>query len=321
MNKDKMPSHHGFKEKTAGIYPNETMKLLMERASCRNFSDRKIPDDVMNQILDAGIHAATGGNLQPYSIIKIQSETASRKLGDMCGQKFIAKAPVNLLFCIDWHRLEKWARLEIAPFSARDSFRHFWISFQDTIICAQNICTAADSFGIGSVYIGTVMDLMIEVRDMFKLPKGVLPVVLLCLGYPKSELMVRRKLGREIVVHEEEYGEISDARLKDAYAEKYHHAKIEKNKERLERIREVCLKIHGNSFADECVADIENKGHISVAQRYFGLHYAADIMPEGNEDFLLIMKEFGFSWFEKYNPKGVQVTQNQGGNNEGTEDK
>ncbi|UCD19141.1 MAG: nitroreductase family protein [candidate division WOR-3 bacterium] len=302
MKREKMPSHHGYKEKRSGAYPNETMKLLMERASCRNFSDREIPGEIMDQILEAGVHAATGGNLQPYSIVKIQSREASSKLAEMCGQEFIAKAKINLLFCIDWHRLERWARLETAPFSATSSFRHFWISFQDTLICAQNICTAADSFGIGSVYIGTVMDLMRDVYSMFGLPKGVLPVVLLCLGYPKSELMVRRKLTREIVVHAEKYREISDRDLKDAYDEKYHHAKIEKTDERLERIREVCEEVHGKTFAEECLADIEKKGYINVAQRYFGLHYAADIMPEGNREFIQIMKDFGFDWFDEFKP-------------------
>lgn len=303
MKPEKMPSHHGFKEKKSGSYPNETMKLLMERASCRSFSDKKIPEKIMNQILDAGVHAPTGGNLQPYSIIKIQSKDTSTKLAEMCYQDFIAKAQVNLLFCIDWHRLERWAQLEIAPFNATNSFRHFWISFQDTVICAQNICTAADSFGIGSVYIGTVMEFMREVRSVFGLPNGVLPVVLLCLGYPKSELMVRRKLGREITVHEEKYHELGEAALKDAYNEKYHHAKIEKTSERTARISEVCEKVHGKAFADKCLADIEEKGYINVAQRYFGLHYAADIMPDGNEDFVKITKEFGFDWFEAFKPK------------------
>jgi nitroreductase len=300
VKKEKMPSHHGYKEKSVGTHPNETMKLLIGRASCRNFADKDIPEEVMNQILDAGVHSPTGGNLQPYSIINIRSRKASSKLAEMCCQDFIAKARVNLLFCIDWHRLQRWADLETAPFTAMSSFRHFWISFQDTVICAQNICTAADSFGIGAVYIGTVMDLMSEVHEMFDLPKGVLPVVLLCLGYPKSNLMVRRKLKREIVVHDEKYHEASDTELRDAYAEKYHSAKIEMTDERVERIRDVCDKVHGKAFADECIADIKEKGYISVAQRYFGLHYAADIMPLGNEDFIKIMKEFGFDWFEEF---------------------
>ncbi|MDH4211141.1 MAG: nitroreductase family protein [candidate division WOR-3 bacterium] len=303
MNKDKIPSHHGYKEKKKGRFPNATMKLLVQRASCRNFANKKIPKSVLDMILETGTHAATGGNLQPYSIIKIETKEKREKLAKMCYQNFIAKAPVSLIFCIDWRRLQRWAEIEKAPFTATSSFRHFWISFQDTIICAQNICTAADSFGLGSVYIGTIMDLMREVREMFELPKGVLPVVLLCLGYPKSKPLVRRKLGREVIVHDEKYHEMSNGALKNAYGEKYHHAKIETTDERLKRMREVCQKVHGKSFADKCLYRIKQNGFINVAQRYFGLHYAADIMPDGNEDFIKTMKEFGFDWFERFKPK------------------
>jgi len=302
MKREEIPSHHGFKEKVSGRYPNDTLRLLIERASCRDFEDREISEDVLNLILDAGIHAPTGGNLQPYSIIKIVSRETRNRLAEICGQDFIARAPVNLIFCIDWHRLRRWAELELAPFTATDSFRHFWISFQDTIISAQNICTAADAMGLGSVYIGTIMDLMPDIRDICALPRGVLPVVLLCLGYPRSALMVRRKLGREVIVHSEKYQEIDDQHLRDAFDEKYHRAKIEMTDERLESIKKVCEKVHGVVFAKKCIEDIEKKGYISVAQRYFGLHYSADLMPDSNEEFLRWIKEFGFGWFEKYEP-------------------
>ena len=299
-----MPSHHGYKEKKDEHYANDTMKLLMERASCRNFADRKIPKKVLDSILDVGTHAATGGNLQPYSIIKIESLAMRKKLAEMCHQDFIAKAPVNLVFCIDWRRLQRWAELETAPFSATSSFRHFWISFQDTVICAQNICTAADALGLGSVYIGTIMEFFRETRDMLALPKGVFPMVLLCIGYSKGMRMVRRKLGRDVVVHDEKYQELDDADLRKAFDEKYHHVKIEMTEERLARIHDVCTKVHGSDFAKRCVEEINRAGHINAAQRYFGLHYEADLMPEGNEEFVAITKELGFNWFEDLEPKG-----------------
>jgi len=75
---NKLPSHHGVKEQVAGNYPNETIKLLIERASCRSFLDKKIPADVLQYILQSGTHAATGGNLQPYSIIKIEKQTTKK---------------------------------------------------------------------------------------------------------------------------------------------------------------------------------------------------------------------------------------------------
>jgi len=125
---------------------NETIRLLHERSSCRSFENRPIPADVLETVLAAGVHAPTGGNLQPYSIIKTEDPTVKERLTKLCGdQPFIATAPVDLLFCIDYHRLGRWAQLSTAPYTATSSFRHFWIAFQDTIIAAQNICTAADA--------------------------------------------------------------------------------------------------------------------------------------------------------------------------------
>ena len=73
-------SHHGVDDSAGRRYPNETMRLLLERGSCRYFENRKIPPDVLDLILKAGVHAPTGGNLQPYSIIKIEDEQTKRKL-------------------------------------------------------------------------------------------------------------------------------------------------------------------------------------------------------------------------------------------------
>ncbi len=302
MSKDDMPSHHGVKIQSAGEYPNETMRLLLKRASCRDFADKEIPDDVLRLVLEAGIHAPTGGNLQPFSIIKIKELAIRHKLARMCDQSFMAKAPVNLLFCIDWHRLERWAKLEIAPYSGSSAFLNFWISFQDTIIAAQNICTAADALNIGSVYIGTVADFLREMREMFELPDGVMPVVLLCLGYPKEKPKVRKKLALEIIVHDEKYHDPEDQKLIDAYNDKYPNVKITITDERLDQIYQTCLKVHGREFADKCIARIKQQGYISMVQRYFGLHYRADEMPTLNEYFLEVMEEFGFNWFKKWEP-------------------
>lgn len=300
MGKNSMSSHHGVKDEHGKDYSNETMRILNERASCRQFSNRRVAPEILEQIFETGVHAPTGGNLQPYSIIKIEDRKTRHKLADMCGQRFIGEAPINLLFCIDWHRLERWAKLEKAPFSAMSSFRHFWISFQDTVICAQNICTAVDALGLGSVYIGTVVDFFREIKEMFELPYGVFPVVLLCLGYRKTSPVKRRKLGADVVVHNEKYQLMNDKSLIEAFNEKYPNVKIEITDERLARLQEVCNTVHGNEFYKECLGKIEENGYINAAQRYFGLHYCADLMPEGNNDFLKIMEDYGFTWFKGF---------------------
>ncbi len=292
-----MPDHHGVDVSRSGAHPNATVRLLYERGSCRVFRDEKIPADILATVLGAGTHAPTGGNLQPYSIIQIEDETSRRELAELGAQALIAQAPVNLLFCIDYHRLERWAGLLDAPFTANRSFRHFWIAFQDTVICAQNICTAADALGLGSVYIGTVLEFFPRLREMFRLPDGVFPVVLLCLGYPGGPVAVKRKLGTETVVHHEAYLELSDQALVEAYDRKYPGLKVEATPERVECIAAVCRKVHDEARARRSRARIEADGFINPAQRYFGLHYRADEMPEGNDEYVRLTEQFGFRWF------------------------
>jgi nitroreductase len=299
-----MQSHHGVKEKTKSRNSNPTIRLLLERGSCRGYLARKIPPGILEQVLKAGIHAATGGNLQPYSIIKIESKSTNARLAKLCGQAFVGQAPVNLLFCIDWRRLERWSKLSDAPFTANRSFRHFWISFQDTIISAQNICTAADALGLGSCYIGTVLEFFPVVKRMFRLPNGVFPVVLLCLGYPKAKPLPRKKLPVRVMVHPERYRDLSDKQLVKAFDEKYPGMKVSITPERLKAMDRVCRTVSGPALAGKALNRIQKQGYINPAQRYFGLHYNADYMPMHNDRYLKQMEKFGFHWFKKYVPPG-----------------
>ena len=296
---DEMPSHHGIDGESQKKFPNKTIELLLTRSSCRSFENKPIPDDVLEYVLKAGVHAPTAGNLQPYSIIKIKDNKVNKKLAEMCYQDFIGQAPVNLLFCIDWYRLKRWAEIEVAPFSANQSFRHFWKSFQDVIITAQNICTAADAMDLGSVYIGTVAEYFEDLAEMFELPKGVMPVVLLCLGYPKHRPPVKRKLGIETVVHNEKYNIQSDEIIKDAYNKKYPQMKVEITDERMIQVEAVCEKVHNQEFAEKCKNKILQNGYINPVQRYFGLHYRADETAADNEQFVKTTEQLGFNWFKK----------------------
>ncbi|KYH30509.1 NADPH-flavin oxidoreductase [Clostridium tepidiprofundi DSM 19306] len=280
-------------------YSNETIKLLYERASCRSFKNMQIPEDVLYEVIDAGLHAATGGNLQPYAIIKITKDETKKRLVDECNmQNIVAKAPVNLLFCIDWRRIGRWAESCNAPFLATKSYRHFWIAFQDTVICAQNICTAADSVGLGSVYIGTVESCFMELKSILNIPEGVFPVVLLSLGYPTKYPAPSKKLGIEALVHEETYKDLPIEIIKEFHSEKYNHKKYPISESNLSEIREVAKDIGGKEYADEMMKKIQEKGYINMAQRYFGLHYKANWSCIGNKAFIKTLLSYGFTWIE-----------------------
>lgn len=280
-------------------YPNQTIELLYERASCRSWTDEQVPPKVLHTILEAGTHAATAGNLQPYAIITIEAQATKQILAEACGQPFIAKAPVILMFCIDWRRSERWARLEAAPFKAPSIAVHFWLAFHDTVICTQTVATAADAMGLGSVYLAVPPLAYAQLQEQCHLPQKVMPLSMLCLGYPKARPKPRRKLPVEVVVHAEQYHEMDDEALVDSFHEKYgsegHHRITE---ERLQRIGEVCRAIHGEEFASRCLDRIKTQGYVNQAQYLFGDCYRAHIHLAKNPEHLDAMESCGFDWFK-----------------------
>lgn len=281
-------------------FPNEVIKCLFERASVRAFTNQEVTDETLKMIIDAGCHGATGGNLQPYSIIEIRSEEkkdALMKTG--CMQPIVKNAPVNLLFCIDWHRTEKWAESNHAPCALRESYRHFWIAFQDTIIAAQNTCTAADALGLGSVYIGTVESCFDALRPMFELPQGVFPVVIVSLGYPVKYPAPAPKLLYDHVVHKESYHEASKEAINEMMNHKYQdRTPSPLSDKNLDKLYETTHAISGADEAKNAINYAKSLGHIHFAQRYFGLHYVANYMRKGNQDFLDSLKKAGFDWID-----------------------
>jgi FMN reductase [NAD(P)H] len=138
---------------------------------------------------------------------------------------------------------------------------------------------------------------------MCELPDGVFPVVLLSLGYPKHRPEPRRKLDIGVITHKEKYRRLSDEEILDVYNAKYPYRGVEATPERIDDMKRVANVVHGADFARRCLEKIKQTGRINVAQRYFGLHYIADQMANDNEEFLQIMKDFGFDWFEAYGPR------------------
>jgi|GEM_PF-76418 len=285
--------------------PGETLRVLTQRASCRDFLDRPIPNDLLKQVLQAGVHAPSAGNLQPFSVIKIENANTRRELMHLCGeQTFIARAPVSLLFCIDWARLRRWAELEKAPFTAEQSWRMFWLSFEDTVISAQNMVTAADALGLGSVYVGMVYEAIEPMREMFRMPECVYPTIMLCLGYPdQSEPSAPSpKLPLEMIVHDEVYQPADDRTLCEAHDTK--HAKYRRpiTEEDLAEIERVATNVHGPEFAAASVEHVRREGSISPIHTYFCLRYQADRIAAGNEALVDQMRRAGFNWVKDFVP-------------------
>jgi nitroreductase len=275
--------------------------LMMKRRSVRNFKDQEIPEHIVDQLLDAANNAPSGGNIQPISVIVIQEADARKKLSQMVGdQPWVKNAPLSLIFCIDFWRIRKWASLCETEFKGENALPHFLIAYADLMCSAQNVVMLAENHGLGSVYIGTILDAIDGAREYFNIPRLVLPLMVLSIGYPKSIPKNVPKLKREVITHRERYRELGDDEIKKAFEDKY--GNFEDNvKKYLERIYIEATEANKQEKPDW--ADLESvrrelaKLNIrNNAQFLFRYKYPTEEMVKMNESLIRSFKNAGFEF-------------------------
>ena len=201
---------------------NRTIELLNARCSTRAYAATPIGDDEKQAILHAAMRAPTAGNMLMYSIVEIDDQALKDTLAETCDhQPFIAKAPWLLLFVAD---LQKWidlfaaagvARLEGVPQGVTPGPGDLMLACCDALIAAQNAVIAAESLGIGSCYIGDILELGETHAELLHLPRYTFPVTMLCFGRPKAQPRIVARY-EEHVVHKNVYRRLSDAQRHEA---------------------------------------------------------------------------------------------------------
>jgi len=187
---------------------NEVIRQLHARKSMRVFEDRAIAPELKTAILEAACAAPTAGNQQLYTILDITDEVLKARLAESCDhQPFIATAKMVLIFCADCRKWrEAFACAGAQP--RKPGPGDLMLAVTDAAIAAQNAVTAAESLGIGSCYIGDIMENSELHREMLKLPEYVFPAVMIVFGYPTGQQKEREKPERvalEHIVHENAY--------------------------------------------------------------------------------------------------------------------
>ena len=195
---------------------NEVIRQLHARKSVRVFTDREIGAEEKRAILEAAVQAPSAGNQQLYTILDITDQSIKDKLVDTCDhQPMIAEAKLVLIFCAD---CKKWydAYLATDCNPRKPGVGDLFLAVCDTVIAAQNAVTAAESLGIGSCYIGDIMENCEEQRALLQLPEYVMPVGMVIFGYPTEQQMRRPKPERvdmQYIVHENSYKPMDDKTL------------------------------------------------------------------------------------------------------------
>lgn len=187
---------------------NSIIDCLMTRKSVRVFSDREISPEDKKLILQAAMEAPTAGNQQMYTILNITDQKLKDTLSETCDhQPFIAKGKMVLIFCTDY---QKWydAFVSTGCEPRHPGVGDFLLATEDAAIAAQNAVIAAQSLGIGSCYIGDIMENYETHKKLLNLPDYVFPSLMLVFGYPTQQQMDRPKPKRaelDFIVHENSY--------------------------------------------------------------------------------------------------------------------
>jgi FMN reductase (NADPH)/FMN reductase [NAD(P)H] len=183
---------------------NQTLEVIHRRKSLRAYAPGSVSAAEKQAILAAAMRAPTAGNMMLYSIIEVADQAIKDRLVDSCDhQPFIATAPLVLLFVADYQRWFDYYTLSNVREACAASGRPYrepgegdlLLAACDTLIAAQTAVIAAESLGIGSCYIGDILENYEIHRQLFDLPRYVVPVALLCFGRPpeaRSERVVAR---------------------------------------------------------------------------------------------------------------------------------
>lgn len=209
---------------------NETLRIIDQRRSTRAFSETKIEPDVKQQILQAAFRAPTAGNMMLYSIIDVQKQEIKNKLVDTCdSQPFIAKSPLVLIFLADYQRWWDYYHLSGAKERATELNRKqrspqvgdLILACCDALIAAQTAVIAAESLGVQSCYIGDILENYEIHRDLFHLPRYVIPVAMLCFGYPKRGNDTYSRIPRfdpQFITFKDSYQQLDSQKLTEMFA-------------------------------------------------------------------------------------------------------
>jgi FMN reductase [NAD(P)H] len=196
------------------------MKNLLTRRTIRKYAEQPVSEELLNRLLSEASRTQTMGNLQLYSVVVTRSAEMKQRLAPAhFNQPMVTQAPVVLTICADFHRTTRWCEERLA----QPGYANF-LSYQnaaiDALLYTQTLCNLMDEEGLGYCYLGTTVYQPMQIIEALQLPKLVMPVATLTVGWPAEEPALTDRLPLESFMHTETYHEPTAADIDTYYAEK-----------------------------------------------------------------------------------------------------
>lgn len=196
------------------------MNTIFSHRSIRKFKPSKIESEKIKKMVEAAIRGSSTGNMQLYSIIVTTDDKIKEALSPChFNQPCLKSAPMVVTFCADINRFSHWCKLSNAD-PHYNNFAWLTASTIDTVIAAQNFALEAEHLGLGICYLGTTTYNAQEIIKVLDIPRGVIPVTTLVVGYPDNQPNLVDRLPLEAVLHSEKYHDYDDLTIKSLWKEK-----------------------------------------------------------------------------------------------------
>ncbi len=181
------------------------METVKNRRSIRKYAGKPVDEELLRRLLEVSERTQTMGNMQLYSVVVTRSEEVKKRLAPAhFNQPMVTQAPVILTICADFNRTVKWAEQRKAQ-PGYDNFLSFLNAATDALLFTQTFCNLAEAEGLGICYLGTTLYMPSQIIDILQLPRLVMPVATLTVGWPDEHPEQTDRLPLEAVVHEETY--------------------------------------------------------------------------------------------------------------------
>lgn len=193
------------------------MNHIHTRRTIRKYLDRDIPEALLDRLLSAASRTQTMGNLQLYSVVVTRDAAMKARLAPAhFNQPMVTEAPVVLTICADFRRATDWC-LQRNASPGYDNFLSFINAASDALLFTQTFCNLAESEGLGCCYLGTTVYMPQAIIDILELPRLVMPVATITLGWPAEEPPLTDRLPLEAFVHQETYQGYTPERIDEYY--------------------------------------------------------------------------------------------------------
>ncbi|RKX27209.1 MAG: hypothetical protein DRP45_01590 [Candidatus Zixiibacteriota bacterium] len=192
----------------------------MNHRSVRKYSERPVDPEILDVILKAGTRAATGGNLQLYTMLVLDDKNTLATLDKALEVPFIERSncPVAIIALADQYRVRRWLQAHTDREVCNHRPYNFFMAIWDALIALQNSVVAAESLGLGTCYLGSGVEL--DVQELFGAPEYVFPAGLVCLGYPEVSPKLSKRLPLDAVVCHNRYHIPTDDDINRWYEER-----------------------------------------------------------------------------------------------------